>query len=193
MTYLLFLLIAVAAIWLAVWQAKLRAQAEHRVELERDVIRAAMLRAGRITAIDVKTRLPNAVDEIEECLRTMHRQGYCESEVTEDGRHVYIFGAFDDAPQRALALEKNILRLAQIQNGVVRVPAVALSTDLSYLEARRVLEEMAAHGICTAAEEPDTFYFVGHPGARPEGAVPGGEEPPGDRASRRGPRRLERS
>ena len=184
MLYLLFFLIAIAAIWIATWQAKLREQVERRAELERDIIRSATLCAGRITALDVKTRVPNAIDAIEECLRKLHRQGYCESEVTSDGRHLYIFGAFDDAPQRARALEKVILRIAQIHDGIVRVPAVVLDTELSYLEVRALLDGMAQNGICWPLEEPDAYWFStpgggARPASRsltPHGVVASGDE-----------------
>lgn len=128
-------------------------------ELERDIIRAAMQRGGRVTALDVRPRQAVSLAEIEDHLRSLHAQGYCHSDITREAYPVYIFPAFDDAPLRALQIEKKIIRLARNNGGVVHVSAVAVETDLSYLDARHVLDEMVAEGICEPSEEADAYRF----------------------------------
>ena len=151
--------VATGALVYATWQAKRHARALAEVELERDIIRAAMLCRGQITALDVKTRHPSSVAEIETRMRSLASSGYCERRLVDDGQQVYVFQAFDDAPLRALALERQILLLAQLHNGRVPVLSVVRALDLSYAEARRKLEDMAAQKICSATGEHDVFWF----------------------------------
>lgn len=150
----------IVAVMAAVRQAQLREVAERGHELERDIIRAAMMRGGRITALDVKPRHTVPVELIEERLRALHRHGYCESSLTEDGYLTYVFKDFDDTPQRMAAIEKKILMLAETKNGIVTARAVALATDLSYAEARLWLRHMVEERICYPTAEPDTFTFT---------------------------------
>ena len=139
---------------------RLAEASEEARELERDIIRAAMHLGGRITALDVRTRLARSVEEIEERLRQLHVRGYCESEMAPSGRVTYVFPAFDEAPVRALQLEKQILRLAKRHGGHLTAGTVTVETDLSYHEARQVLDEMAEDGICERSGEADSYRFL---------------------------------
>lgn len=157
---LLFLLILGGVMWYAIQQAQLRGDIERMAELERQIIRMALMRNGRITALDIHTRPPESVEVIEGCLRRLQRDGYCDSELTPEGHHIYIFRSFDDTPVRTKAIEKEILRLAKIFNGVVRPGTVALRTELTYSEARLWLEEMVQQRICQPHPElPDGYLF----------------------------------
>jgi hypothetical protein len=151
--------VAIGALAFAAYQAHLRELIERRAALQRDVIRAAMVHCGRITALDVRPSFKQQVGEIEACLREMHRDGWCTSELTADGKHVYTFDAFDDTHQRLAKLEKHILQLALIHSGRLRVSNVAMTTDLTYVEARRLLDEMVELGICSRSSRHDEYHF----------------------------------
>ncbi len=136
-----------------------RRSTEAAAELERAVIRAAMLRGGRITALDVRPPAQFALTDVEAQLRRMHTEGYCENDLTSDGRPIYVFSEYDEAPQRALRLESLILQMARTHQGFVDVSKIAAETELSYLEARRLLDEMTGKGICEPTERADTYRF----------------------------------
>jgi hypothetical protein len=133
-----------------------------------------MMHGGRITALDVKPRRAVPVEAIEERLRALHRLGHCESSLSDDGHHAYVFKNFDDAPQRAVAIEKRILMLAETHSGNVTARAVALATDLSYAESRRWLEHMVEQQICFRTDVPDHYTFDAPPRA-------GGQQEPAAR------------
>jgi hypothetical protein len=162
MTILILMLIAFAAGAVAATaflQSRLRAVSEASAELERAVVRAAMLRGGRITALDVRPPSALTLADVESQLRRLHADGYCESDLTSDGHPVYIFAEFDEAPQRALRLESEILQMARARHGLVDVSKIASETDLSYVEAREMLDRMAAQGICEPTDSSDTYRF----------------------------------
>lgn len=142
------------------WYRRLLASAETASGLERDIVRAAMQRGGRITALDVRSRDAHSVEVVEQHLRRLHARGYCESDLAHEGHPVYVFSAFDEAPMRALRVEKQILRLARDSGGVVLVGRVAVETDLAFLEARQFLDKMVEDGICAAGGEPDSYIFA---------------------------------
>ncbi len=173
MLTVLILFATAGAVWYGVWQAEERQKVERQIELERHVIRAAMTRCGRVTAIEAAFGTSAGIAEIEECLRRLQQSGACDSELTADGQHIYIFRSFDDAPVRARAIEKEILRLAKIQNGDVRISDLVLKTELSTAEAREWLEVMAAQTICQAVPGTEIFRFFSKP---EEDARPGYSE-----------------
>jgi hypothetical protein len=72
---------------------------------------------------------------------------------------VYLFREFDEEPQRALRLEAVVLQMARLREGFVDVSKVAAETELSYVEARRMLDGMAEQGICQPTANPDTYRF----------------------------------
>src|SRR5437763_1307499 len=96
------------------FRTRQKAISEAAAELERAVIRAAMLCGGRITALDVRPPHELSLADVEGQLRKLHASGYCESDLTPDGHPVFIFPEFDEAPQRALRLESQILQMARI-------------------------------------------------------------------------------
>lgn len=89
----------------------------------------------------------------------MHSAGHCDNELSPDGSPIYIFRAFDEEPVRVHRLESEILRMARQHSGLVDVSKVASETELSYVEARRKLDEMSEQGICEPTENPDTYRF----------------------------------
>jgi hypothetical protein len=143
----------------AFYRNQIREASATASELERDVIRAAMQCGGRITAIDVRETHGRSLADVEEQLRRLHARGYCESDVTNEGQVVYVFPAFDEAPRRALRIESQILQLARARNGLVDVSKIAADTELSYLEARSLLDRMCDAGICEPTERSDTYRF----------------------------------
>ncbi|HQR39368.1 MAG TPA: hypothetical protein PLF26_13325 [Blastocatellia bacterium] len=162
MSTLLLLVVAYAAgvISSAVWFRKqIHLRDEAAGELERDIIRNAIQHGGRITALDVRSRSAESLEAVEVRLRALHSAGYCESDLDDEGRPIYIFPAFDEAPLRAVRLEKQVLSLARRCEGIVQVSSLTVETDLSYVEARQLLEKMREDGICEPAETPDTFRF----------------------------------
>lgn len=161
MVWLVFFIIAFllgVAVYHSFGIARLQAQVDERHQIERDILRAAMQCGGRITAIDVRTRLACSIEDVERHLRMLHAAGYCESELSRDGNHLYIFKAFDDAPMRAQVLEKYILQIAHRHDGVVLVAQVAMETDLNYVQSRELLYEMADDKMCERISD-DAFRF----------------------------------
>ena len=140
-------------------RSRSRSIAEASAELERAVIRAAFQCGGRITAIDVRPPRDTTLAEVEAELRRMHAAGHCDNELAADGMAVYIFRAFDEEPQRAQRLESQILQMARLRHGLLDVSKIAAETDLTYVEARRKLDEMSEQGICEPTENPDTYRF----------------------------------
>ena len=143
----------------AFYRSQIREANESAAELERDIIRAAMQCGGRITALEVRSARGRSLADVEEQLRRLHANGYCESDLTHDGRLIYVFPSFDEAPVRALRLESHILQLARARNGLVDVSKIAAETELSYVEARRLLDRMCDEGICEPTEHSDTYRF----------------------------------
>jgi hypothetical protein len=143
----------------AVFRSRLREQSEASAELERAVVRAAMLRGGRITALDVRPPRDWGLADVERELRRMHGAGYCESDLSSEGHAIYVFPEFDDSGQRARKLESEILQMARTHRGLVDVSKVAAETELTYVEARRMLDELARQGICEPTESADTYRF----------------------------------
>ena len=171
----------VAWLWYSSRDDGRRERFDDVLDLEQDIIRAAMFSGGRVTALGVRSRRRFGVADIEDHLRFLHANGFCESELTADGQHVFVFRAFDDAPMRAMAIEKTIFLLARANHGVVDAGQLVRETELSYLEARRMLEGMAAQRICEPAGEPDVYrFFVTHERAAPQRLAPAREvgEPP---------------
>jgi hypothetical protein len=148
--------VAAASAW---FRGRLREQATDVEELERAVVRAAFQHGGRITALDVRAPRGFVLAEVESELRRLHTAGYCESDLTPDGHPVYVFPEFDEQPQRALRLVALILQLARTGRGLLDVSKVAAETELSYLEARRLLDSMSEQGICQPTGDPDTYRF----------------------------------
>lgn len=155
----------------AFYRNQIREASASAAELERDVVRAAMQCGGRITALDVRSTHGRSLADVEDQLRRLHAHGYCESDVTSDGQLVYVFPAFDEAPRRALKIESQILQLARSRKGLVDVSKIAADTDLSYVEARELLDRMCEAGICEPTERSDTYRFF------PERQRLGGVEP----------------
>jgi hypothetical protein len=156
---LIALLAAAGALHYATRQSALRENAERCARLERAILRAAMLNRGRITAVDVETRNVGTVSEVEDRLRSLFAQGHCDSEITSDGRHVFVFSSYDDSPLRLAAVQKQIFLHAKIHDGYVDLTRTALSTDLTYQQVRAVLEEMTDDGLCCRTDEPATYWF----------------------------------
>jgi hypothetical protein len=145
-----------AATW---FRQSIQLRDEAAGELERDIIRSAIQHGGRITALDVRSRSAPSLEAVEQRLRALHTAGYCESDLDEENRPIYIFPAFDEAPLRAVRLEKQVLSLARRGDGVVDVGGLTVETDLTYVEARHMLEKMREDGICEPADQPDTYRF----------------------------------
>lgn len=133
--------------------------AEQSSQVERAIVRAAVQCGGRITALDVRNAGDVGISEIEAQLRRLMSQGYCESDLTADGQTIYIFPSYDDAPIRARRLEKQVLQLAKSTGGLVRLSTVATETELTYVDARTMMQTMREAGICEATEDPDAFRF----------------------------------
>jgi hypothetical protein len=133
--------------------------AEESAQVERAIVRAAVQRGGRITALDVRQAGDVGIAEIEKQLRRLSASGYCESDLTPDGQTFYIFPAFDDAPIRARRLEKQVLQLAKTTGGLVRLSTIATETELTYVDARQMMHSMREAGICEATDDPDAFRF----------------------------------
>src|SRR5262249_38787510 len=146
--------VAATSAW---FRNQVREQADIASELERAVINAAFQHGGRITALDVRAPRGFGLAAIEGELRRLHTAGYCESDLTADGHPVFVFPEFDDQPQRALRIESLILQMARTGRGNLDVSKVAAETELSYVEARRLLESMTEQGICEPTENPDTY------------------------------------
>ena len=141
------------------YRNRIQEASEAAADLERDVVRAAFQHGGRITALDVRSSRGRSLAEIEKLLRSMHTDGYCEADLSADGHPIYVFPAFDDAPQRALRIESEILQMARARGGLVDVSKIAAETELSYVEARRLLEQMCEQGICEPTASSDTYRF----------------------------------
>ena len=148
--------VGAASAW---YRARIREFSDVSAELERAVIRAAVQRGGRITALDVRPPPGVGLADVEAELRRLHAAGYCESDLTADGHPVYVFPEFDEEPQRALRLEASILQMARMGKGLLEVSKVAAETELSYVEARRLLDGMSEQGICEKTENPDAYRF----------------------------------
>lgn len=133
--------------------------AEQSAQVERAIVRAAVQRGGRITALDVRNAGDVGIADIERQLRRLQAQGYCESDLTADGQTIYIFPSFDDAPIRARRLEKQVLQIAKTTGGLVRLSTIATETELTYVDARQMMETMREAGICEATDDPDAFRF----------------------------------
>lgn len=162
MEFALIILLIAVCVWLTVVvfnQRKLLDRAEQAALVERAIIRAAVQRGGRITALDVRNAGDAGLDDIEFHFRRMHAQGYCESELTTDGQTLYIFPAYDDAPIRARRLEKQVLQLAKTTGGLVRLSTIATETELTYVDARQMVHHMREAGICEPTDDPDAFRF----------------------------------
>lgn len=162
MLYFLIAVLLVLCGWLAsvvVSQRERLDAAEQSAQVERAIVRAAVQRGGRITALDVRQAGDAGIAEIEKQLRRLQASGYCESDLTPDGQTIYIFPAFDDAPIRARRLEKQVLQLAKTTGGLVRLSTIATETELTYVDARQMLHSMREAGICEATEDPDAFRF----------------------------------
>ena len=161
MTLLLIIIAYVAGVVTTAtfYRNRIREASESAAELERDIVRAAVQHGGRISAIDVRPSRGRSLADVEVELRRMHAHGYCESELTHDGRPIYVFPAFDEAPQRALRIESLILQVARARNGLVDVSKIAAETELSYADARRVLDMMCEQGICEPTDSSDTYRF----------------------------------
>jgi len=159
-------LVTILAILAAVWalryatrQASLLAETERQANIDRAILRAAMMLRGRVTAVDVETRNVGTIEEIEDRLRVLHARGHCESELSFDGRHVYLFGSFDDSYLRISAVQKQIFLQAKIHGGYVDLTRTAMATDLTYQQVRDVLEQMVEDGLCVHADAPATYWF----------------------------------
>ncbi len=140
-------------------RSRAKSIAEASADLERAVIRAAFQCGGRITALDVRPPRDTTLAEVEAQLRRMHVAGHCDNELSPDGSPIYIFRAFDEEPVRVHRLESEILQMARRHEGLVDVSKIASETELSYVEARRKLDEMSEQGICEPTENPDTYRF----------------------------------
>lgn len=184
---ILAILAAIGALRYATRQATLREEAERQATIDRAILRAAMMLRGRVTAIDVETRSVGTLTEIEDRLRVLHARGHCESELSFDGRHVYVFGSFDDTYQRIAAVQKNIFLQAKIHHGYVDLTKAAMSTDLTYQQVRDVLEQMVQDGLCQRADEPATYWFPTF-APREQLALPGSTGTSGEAASDELPR-----
>lgn len=148
--------------WLAsvvVSQRQRLDQAEQSAQVERAIVRAAVQRGGRITALDVRNAGDVGIADIEQQLRRLQASGYCESDLTADGQTMYIFPSFDDAPIRARRLEKQVLQLAKASGGIVRLSTIATDTELTYADARQMVSSMRDEGICEPTDDPDAFRF----------------------------------
>lgn len=170
MTTLLLMIIAFLAgtgAASAFYRSRLRELASASAELERAVVRAARQCGGRITALDVPPPNGLALADVEAQLRRMHADGYCESDLTAEGHPVFVFPEFDEAPRRAHKLESEIMQMARVRKGLVDVSKIAAETELSYVEARRLLDRMAEEGICERTENPDTYRFFASRERRP--------------------------
>jgi hypothetical protein len=152
---------AAASAW---YRNEVREQASIASELERAVVNAAFQHGGRISALDVRAPRGFGLAAIEAELRRLHASGYCESDLTPDGHPIFVFPDFDDQPQRALRLESAILQMARTGRGMLDVSKVAAETDLSYVEARRLLASMSEQGICEPTDNPDTYRFFANRG-----------------------------
>jgi len=162
MTFVLIALLLILCGWLAsvvVSQQQRLNAAEQQAQIERAIVRAAVQRGGRITALDVRNAGDVGIADIEQALRRLMSQGYCESDITADGQTIYIFPSYDDAPERARRLEKQVLQLAKSTGGLVRLSMVATETELTYADARRMLHTMYEAGICESTDDPDAFRF----------------------------------
>jgi hypothetical protein len=161
MTILIAILAFVAGIITtsAFYRNQIREASASAAELERDVVRAAMQCGGRISALDVRSTHGRSLADVEDQLRRLHAHGYCESDVTADGQLVYVFPAFDEAPRRAVRIEGLILQHARARNGLVDVSKIAADTEISYAEARELLDRMCQAGICEPTERSDTYRF----------------------------------
>jgi hypothetical protein len=165
------LLCVIAALAYRLRLATRRADADaRRRELENFILMTALRQGGHVTAVEIAARAPETVEEVETTLRELQRIGVCDSELTGDGRHVYIFRSFDDAPQRARTLEKNILWVAKACRAPVTPGDVALRTELSFDESRLWLDDMARRGLCRVVA-PDRCEFFSPPDA-PRDAEP---------------------
>lgn len=151
----------------AFYRKRIEEHREANAEIERDIIRAAIQCGGRITALDVRSGRARSIEAVERELRRLHANGYCENDLTADGHTVYVFRAFDEAPQRALRIEAMVLQIARLYRGFVEVSKIAAETELSYVEARRLLDDMSDQGICEPTENPDVYRFFPSHGRRP--------------------------
>src|SRR5581483_9123646 len=129
------------ALFYAWTQRVARRESERRNEAEQAILRVALLAAT---------------------LHEMFTANQCLSDVEADGRAVYVFPQFDDAPLRREATEREILRLASIHNGTLSIEQVALATDLTIAEARHFLSDLADRDVCTSiSPSGDRFRFQG--------------------------------
>jgi hypothetical protein len=173
---LLALIAAAGAFLVASRQNVLRHRVERDAVLERAILRAAMHNRGRVTAVDVETRGEGTLAEVEDRLRSLYAQGHCESEVTHDGRHVYLFTAYDDSQMRIAAVQKQIFLQAKIHGGFVDLTKTSMLTELTYQQVRDVLEAMVEDGLCRHADEPAVYWFPSLSARERVALPPGGEE-----------------
>jgi hypothetical protein len=150
------------ALFYAWTQRVARRESEQRNEAEQAILRVALLGRGHVTAVEVsaRSRLPLAL--VEATLHEMFTANQCLSDLEADGRAVYVFPQFDDAPLRREATEREILRLASLHNGTLSVEQVALATDLTIAQARWFLTDLAERDVCISiSPSGDRFRFQG--------------------------------
>lgn len=150
LSFLLFLSLVGNAflLYYALSQRSTRLREEQRADLEKVILRQAMLARGHLMAVEVAARSSYSLGAVESVLGEMVAQNQCLSDLDTDGRAIYIFPQFDDTRHREEATEREILLLAKIHGGELTAEQIALRTMMTIEQAQQWLMVMAERGIC---------------------------------------------